>query len=363
MFIQRKNFMRNLERLRVSEGRDLINGLRLDRNEKVDIWPQGMLAKIFKDKADCFLSVYPESSGVYERLAKFHNVKEDEIILCSGIDGGLKTLYEIMTEPGDLIGVAAPTYAMYQVYAKIFQLQLEEILYTKDLQFGFEQFDDFLEKRPTMFFLPNPNQPIESCFDLAQLEDFAQKTLDKNCLFIIDEAYHMFGSESGIDLLSKYENVVVARTFSKGFGVPSIRLGYLISNASNIEMLTTTRMAHESNSLSNAVAEYLLDNYEMVEDYNLNVVKARNEIKEILASLGINSHGENGNYLLLDLGSEGRSKQYVKFMTDQKIYIKGPWKGDYAQYVTITIGPIQLMERFIIATREFLSKEASKYGS
>ena len=357
MFIQRKNFMRNLERLRVSEGRDLVNGLRLDRNEKVDVWPKGMLGKIFEDKADCFLSVYPESSGVYERLAKFHGVSEDEIILCSGIDGGLKTLYEIMTEPGDLIGVAAPTYAMYQVYARIFQLQLEEVLYTKDLQFGFEQFDAFLEKRPTMFFLPNPNQPIESCFDLAQLEEFAKKTLEKNCLFIIDEAYHMFGSVSGVDLIKKYENVVVARTFSKGFGVPSIRLGYLLSNASNIKMLTTTRMAHESNSLSNAVAEYLLDNYSMVEKYNSDVVDARNEIKMTLASLGINSHGQNGNYLLLDLGSAARSQEYAKFMLDQKIYIKGPWKGDYSQYVTITIGPMRLMERFLKATREFLDNK------
>ena len=147
MFIQRKNFMRNLERFRVSEGRDLVNGLRLDRNEKVDIWPKEILREVFEEKADCFLSVYPESSGVYERLARFHNVKEEEIILSSGIDGGLKTLYEIMTEPGDLIGVAAPTYAMYQVYAKIFQLELEEVLYTKDLKFGFDQFDSFLTEK------------------------------------------------------------------------------------------------------------------------------------------------------------------------------------------------------------------------
>ena len=64
-----------------------------------------------------------------------------------------------------------------------------------------------------------------------------------------------------MDLVRKYENVVIARTFSKGFGVPSIRLGYLISNADNMNVLSKTRFAHESNALSNAVAEYLLDNY------------------------------------------------------------------------------------------------------
>ena len=109
--------------------------------------------------------------------------------------------------------------------------------------------------------------------------------------------------------------------------------------------------------MSNAVAEYLLDNYSMVEKYNSDVVDARNEIKMTLASLGINSHGQNGNYLLLDLGSAARSQEYAKFMLDQKIYIKGPWKGDYSQYVTITIGPMRLMERFLKATREFLDNK------
>ena len=90
-------------------------------------------------------------------------IEEPELLLTSGIDGGLKTLYEVMTEPGDLIGVVSPTYAMYQVYAKVFQLQLEEISYTPDLKFNFARFEEFLERRPTMFFLPNPNQPIESC--------------------------------------------------------------------------------------------------------------------------------------------------------------------------------------------------------
>jgi histidinol-phosphate aminotransferase len=357
MFIQRKNFMNELARFRVSEGRDMENGLRLDRNEKVDVWPANMLADVFSSKAKCFLSVYPESTPLYERLAKFHNVNESEILLTSGIDGGLKTLYEIMTEPGDLVGVVSPTYAMYQVYAKIFQVQLEEILYTKDLQFGEEQFEKFLARKPSMFFLPNPNQPVESCFDLAKLEEIAQKTLEANCLFVIDEAYHMFGSVSGVDLIKKYENVVVARTFSKGFGVPSIRLGYLISNPDNMNILSKTRLAHESNSLSNAVAEYLLDNYSMVEAYNSSVISARDEIKIKMKDLDILAIGNNGNFLLLDLKTEERAKRYAAFLANEKIYIKGPWKGDYSKYVTITIGPMTVMERFVDATEIFLEAE------
>lgn len=356
MFIQRKNFLNNIARIRVSEGRDLTAGLRLDRNEKVDVWPKQMLADIFLNKPDWFLSVYPESTRLYDKLAKFHNVHESEILLTSGIDGGLKAIYEIMTEPGDLVGVVGPTYAMYQVYPKLFQLQLEEIIYTQDMQFNFKQFDAFLERRPTVFFLPNPNQPIESCFDLPQLEEFARKTLAKNCLFVLDEAYHMFGSQSGVDLIRKYENVVVARTFSKGFGVPSIRLGYLISNKDNMNVLSKTRFAHESNSLSNAVAEHLLDNYSMVENYNSRVVAARDQLKTVLGNAGIPARGMKGNFLLLDLGDANRAKAYVSALREQKIYIKGPWSAPWDRYATITVGPIEVMKRFIDVTTAFCAK-------
>jgi histidinol-phosphate aminotransferase len=356
MFIQRKNYLKKIARVRVSEGRDLDRGLRLDRNEKVDVWPREVLADIFLKKPDWFLSVYPESTRLYQKLAKFHGVDESELLLTSGIDGGLKTLYEVMTEPGDLVGSVAPTYAMYQVYPKLFQLHNEDILYTPDLKFGFKQFDEFLAQKPTVFFLPNPNQPIESSFTLAELEDLARRTLAQNCLFVIDEAYHLFGAVSAVELIRKYENVVIARTFSKGFGVPSIRLGYLISNKDNMNVLSKTRFAHESNSLSNAVAEHLLDNYSMVESYNARVVAAREQVKGILAGLGIPAHGTTGNYLLLDLGDGARAKSYVQALREQLIYVKGPWSAPYDRFATITLGPIEVMERFVEATRRFCSK-------
>jgi len=358
MFIQRKNYLKNLERIRIGEGRDLDAGLRLDRNEKVDVWPPEFLSDIFRDKPDWFMSVYPEPTNLYKKLAKFHGVGPGEIMLSSGIDGGLKTIYEIMTEPGDLVGVASPTYVMYKVYAQMFQVRCSEIGYTRDREFDKKAFDTFLEEKPSVFFLPNPNQPIESSFSIAELEEFARKTLEKNCLLVIDEAYHLFGSASAVDLINKYENVVIARTFSKGFGVPSIRLGYLIASRENMSILSKTRYAHESNSLSIAVAEYLLDNYPMVEHYNAKVVKAREQLRQIFGEFGIPAHARTGNYMLLDLGSPSRAKEYADTLRSRKIYLKGPWPAPWDHYVTITIGPIEVMERFIEATRQFCAKGA-----
>ena len=353
MFIQRRGHLAKIDRIRVSEGRNLADGLRLDRNERVDPWQRDIFERIFAEKPGYFLSVYPESTSLYAKLAAFHGVSESELLLTSGIDGGLKTLFETVTEPGDAVGVVLPTYAMYGVYARLFQAQLYEIGYTADLQFDHSGFEAFLGKKPVIFFLPNPNQPIESAFSRAQLEEFTQRTLQRNCLFVIDEAYHMFGCDSGIDLIRKYDNVVVMRTFSKGFGVPSIRLGYMMSNQENMRILSKTRFAHESNALSNAVAEYLLDNYGMVESYNRAVIAARDALKLMLGDLGIATFGSNGNFLLLDLGNGARAKEYVAALRAKYIYMKGPWAAPWDKYVTITIGPLDSMRRFVDATAEF----------
>ena len=58
-------------------------------------------------------------------------------------------------------------------------------------------------------------------FEIKQLAKLAERLLDKNCLFVIDEAYYLFGSETAIPLVKEYPNVVILRTFSKGFGLPA----------------------------------------------------------------------------------------------------------------------------------------------
>lgn len=347
MFIQRSQYLREIQRIRVSEGRDLDEGLRLDRNERVEAWGEDFIMSIFKNKPSWLMSVYPENDTIYKKLSTFLKIDKNNILLTSGIDGGIKTIFEIMTTPGDLIGVLSPTYAMYKIYSNLYQTNLEEITYKNDNSIDLEKIISFIERKPTIFFLPNPNQPIEDTLNISQLRFISDLCLKNNCLFFIDEAYHHFGADSGIELIKEYENVVVARTFSKAFGVPSIRLGFLASNQCNLSVISKLRFAHESNTLSNTVAEYLIDNYDIVQKYIDSVIETRTKLKIILKEVGINSYGETGNYLLLDLKTEKKASEFAAHMKSKKIYLKGPWKGRYSNYLTITLGPMKIMQRFI----------------
>ena len=78
MFIQRSQYLNQIKRVRVSEGRDLDNGLRLDRNERVEPWGKEFIASIFRDKPDWLMSVYPENDTLYKKLSGFLKVKKEK---------------------------------------------------------------------------------------------------------------------------------------------------------------------------------------------------------------------------------------------------------------------------------------------
>ena len=154
---------------------------------------------------------------------------------------------------------------MCHVYSKIFNTNLTEIQYLpENRKLDWEQLYDFIDTKPRILFLPNPNQPIEDTLSIEQIDDLAKRTKINDTLLVIDEAYYYFGADTALQLTDQYKNLVVMRTFSKGFGVPSIRLGYMVSNEENIEFFAKTRFAHETNALSATVAEYLLDHFEII---------------------------------------------------------------------------------------------------
>jgi histidinol-phosphate aminotransferase len=347
MLIKKNLHLKSINRIRVSEGRDLVNGLRLDRNEKVDNWEKNILENVLKDRPESFLSTYPEISPLYEKISNHLSVDKKNLLLTSGIDGSIKNILEVLCNPGANIAVLSPTYAMYQVYSDIFRLNLFPIKYNKDLSFSDKDIEKFLENSPVILFVPNPNQPIESCLSINELKKIAIRCHNKNCILVIDEAYHYFGADSSIPLLKEFDNVIVLRTFSKAFGMPSIRVGYTICNQKIMSIISKTRLAHELSSLSIALAEYLIDNFDIVKKYCDSIITSREFVKKELKKLNLTPHGSKGNYLLITFQNETDVNDVVKKLHNEKIYVKGPWKNPWSKSITISIGPEAIMKRFI----------------
>ena len=352
MIITKNLHLKDIKRFRVSEGRNLEKGLRLDRNEKVDLWPEDFISKVLTKKPKSFLSTYPEISNLYKKIAQFNSVKESQILITSGIDGGIQNLIAVLTDPGDTIGVFSPTYAMYEIYSKIFQVDCFKIKYSKNYKLDQKDIDRFFKNKPKILFVPNPNQPIESSLNLKELNLLAKRCKEIKCFLVLDEAYYLFGADTGISLLDVFHNVIILRTFSKAFGVPSIRAGYIVSTEENMEIISKTRIAHELNSLSIAVAEYLLDNIDIVYDYCEKIKISRTKTINELKKLKLNVRGQHGNYILIIFDNPKTAKKIADYLKKKLVYVKGPYSSPWDNCVCITVGPEELMQKFISIMNE-----------
>ena len=108
-------------------------------------------------------------------------------MLTSGIDGGLRQSLRFVPNQAISLG-SYPQHMLYQVYSDIFQLNLHNISYNSDtLSIDFNKIYSFLDLRPKVFFLPNPNQPIEDTLSLQQIENIAQYCLSTNTLLVVDK--------------------------------------------------------------------------------------------------------------------------------------------------------------------------------
>ena len=351
-FIYNKKKINSISRIRIPENRDLKNGIRLNRNERVENFDKNIISKIFKKYKVYDLGKYPDQDKIYNSLSKFLRFKKENLLVSSGIDGSIKSIFEIFTDKGDQIAVLSPTYAMYDVYGNLFKTKIVKIGY-ENFRVDRKKLYEVIKKgKIRIVFIPNPNQPIEDNFSSSEIEKLCKECKKNKVFLVIDEAYHMFGSQTAAKLCLKHENIAVLRTFSKSFGLPSIRLGYIIAHKKIISILNSYRLSYESNFLTDSVADYFLNNFSIIKKYNTEIIKGRNFFKKELEKLNVKVIGKNSNFLLLNFKNNKNLKSVLNAFKKNKIYVKSNYKGDLSNCILVTCGKIGTMKKLLKIIRK-----------
>jgi len=353
-----KPHLMELMRYQTSFGRDLDNGLRLDRNEIISDFSKKDIDNIFSIFKGYSISASPDSTDLYQRIAKYLGILKEEVYLTGGITEGIRILFETLTNPKENVVILDPTYPMYYVYSKIFQVEYRRFGYTKDLEPNWNSLFKGMDSRTTMVMIPNPNLPIESSFTRQEIRTIAEKCAQHNAVLVVDEAYHYFGTPTVMDLIREFDNLVVMRSFSKAYGMAGLRLGFMVSTAENITYLSKTRSLVESNTLSMSIAEYMLDHPEFRDKHVQGVKQGTAYLQHELSKLGIRWHGGNvTNGILLFLDNDKEPQELEQYMRRRKIYIRGSLESPYNMCVRVSIGPLEFMEQFVDALREWILRK------
>lgn len=251
----------------------------LNQSERSENFSEILFELFKKDLKQEDFAYYPNTKNFKEKICEFYNVKTENLFLSDGSDVGIKSIFETFTTCGNIV-TSEPSFPMYGVYASLYNCPYKGIHYDVDtLEFSIDNMLSFVDDDTELIILANPNSPIG---DYKTFEEI-KPLLDTGKMVLIDEAYIEFsGKESMIQYIDEYPNLIVTRTFSKGFGAAGCRVGMTFAHKDTIEPISKFRQMYEITGVSLKYCEFLLNNHYLVDTYIQEVVKEKKKVVSML---------------------------------------------------------------------------------
>jgi histidinol-phosphate aminotransferase len=255
---------------------------------------------------DFFL--YPNTSKFRKKLSNYYKVKDDNVFLCAGSDVGIKSVFETFTDGGKVV-TTDPSFPMYKIYSELYQCEYFGIPHEEDYTISVEKILSNITNDTDLIILANPNSPMG---EYKSIDDIIP-ILQQDVPVLIDEAYIEFTekNESFIKYIDRYPNLIITRTFSKAFGAAGCRVGCVISNKNNIELISKFRQMYEISGVSMKYCEWLLDNTGLVEDYWKDIERERNFLTFRLKKIGDMIDSVNCNWVHFNTSDDNKKTQEV----------------------------------------------------
>ena len=186
-------------------------------------------------------------------------------MITNGSDQGIDLVIRASCAAGDEVIIPGPTFAMYHQCAKIENLNIIEPAYTREQGFPTKTVLAAINDKTRLVVIANPNNPSGTEVPKGDILQIAAAA--PQCTVLVDECYFEYTQASVADVLEQYPNIVITRTFSKTWGLPSMRFGYVLSAAENILSLLNVRGPYDINQLAVVAAQAALKHPEYTREY------------------------------------------------------------------------------------------------
>ena len=211
-------------------------------------------------------------------VSKIKNVNVNQVVFGNGTDEILDLIVRVFCNPNqDQIITLPPTYGMYDVIAKTNSVENIEIPLKSDFSIDRDKILGLKPSNTKILFLCSPNNPTGNSFDINILSDLIK---DFKGIVVIDEAYIDFSSQKSlINLIGKYENLIITQTMSKAYGMAGIRLGMGFSNEKIISYINKIKPPYNINILTENKA---LEELKKVNEIKSNVNSILNHREKLI---------------------------------------------------------------------------------
>lgn len=346
-----KNF-RKVEPYVPGEQPKLDTMIKLNTNENPYPPAPGVLKAMNEFDVDK-LRLYPDDKSdiLVEALANYYQVDKNQVFVGVGSDDVLGMAFLSFFNSDKPILFPDITYSFYKVWAELYKIPYETP--TLDENFRINREDYYKENGGVV--IANPNAPTGIYEDLTFIEDIIQH--NQGSIVIVDEAYIDFGGKSAIELVDRYENLLVVQTFSKARSMAGMRIGYCIGNKDLIKVINDVKYSYNSYTM-NQTSLYL--GVEAVKDdayFRENLEKIMEERERTiveLKKLGFTCTDSKANFVFASHKTVSAA-ELLEMLRKQNIFVRNFASNPrISNYLRITIGTREEMDSLLVAIREYV---------
>ncbi len=252
--------MKRPEKLTKLKAYDPITGtyaVRLDANESYFDLPGVLKAKLADKLEQIDLNRYPDplATEVIEAFAAYYGISAECVTAGNGSDEIITLLLNCFLEKGATLVTVSPDFSMYAFYAGLAELKVEIVQKQENLQLDMDVLIAACQKADAVVF-SNPCNPTSLGIPRSEIIRLIEEAPD--CLIIVDEAYMDFWDESVLDLVTKYENLIVLRTCSKAIGLAAARMGFAVMDPYKTGLLRAAKSPYNCDAISQTVCAAVL---------------------------------------------------------------------------------------------------------
>ena len=294
----------------------------------------------------------PTAGNLVHTLAEYYGVKDEQVFVGVGSDDVLAMCFLTFFNSDKPILFPDITYSFYKVWAELYRIPYE--CPALDDNFRIVKEDYYKENGGIIF--PNPNAPTSIYEELDFVEDILEHNQD--VIVIVDEAYIDFAGKSVIELIDKYENLIVVQTFSKARSMAGMRIGYAISNPTLIKYLNDAKYSFNSytmNQTSLVCGVEAVKDKEYFEEQVQKIVDTREWTKKELRALGFEFPDSKSNFIFVT-HPKVSAKNLFEALKKENSYVRLLNGAHIQEYLRISVGTPEEMESLISFLKEYLGK-------
>jgi histidinol-phosphate aminotransferase len=325
--------------------------IRLDRNEQAAP-PSPRVQAAIRDAA-AMAHRYPGSGSPDLRtaIAQYNGALPEQVVVGNGSDELIELVARAFLSNGDEVIIPAPSFFYYgnatQAVGGVPVYAVRKPDFTLDVEAIFAA----VTARTKVLYIANPNNPTGTPATRAEIVEILGRA---DFLVVVDECYYEFLGETVVDLLPKYEHLMIMRSFSKAFGLAGLRVGYAIASPSFCDYLMRVAQSYSVNRIAQAAAQAAIEDPEWARRKIQAVCEQRSILAAALTGLGYRVAQSATNFLLVSSAPLNRtSSAVVAHLRRSNIYVAdfAGYSGLDSTWFRITIGEPEEIRAVIDALR------------